>query len=274
MNQNNPLKQYFRRPAIYLALPSKGKYYQPGVVNIPPNDELPVYPMSSIDEMTIKTPDGLFNGDAVVRVIKSCIPDILDPWQLNSIDLEAVIVAIRAASGDGKIEINSSCPRCEEQGTYTINLMGVLAEKREINFDDPLKIRDLEIKFRPLPYSVINKNSIEQFNLQRTVAMIDSVGEEQRQEILNKAIEDMNSLTYKILTQTIEHIKTPETTVTEPEFITEFLINTDSQTNNTIREYSIALREKNDTRPLKITCQSCNHEYQQSLLLNFSDFFE
>jgi hypothetical protein len=105
MLANNPLKQYFRRPSMYFKLPSNGKYYEAGVVNIPENHELPVYPMTAIDEMTVRTPDGLFNGAAIVDLIKSCVPNVLNPWKLNSVDLDAVIIAVMAASSDGVMEI-------------------------------------------------------------------------------------------------------------------------------------------------------------------------
>lgn len=59
---NNPLQQYFRRPAIYIKLPSDGRYYSDGILSMPENHELPVYPMTAIDEITAKTPDALFNG--------------------------------------------------------------------------------------------------------------------------------------------------------------------------------------------------------------------
>jgi hypothetical protein len=76
---NNPLTQYFRQPAVYVKLPSGGKYYSEGAIVMPANQELPVYPMTAIDEITYRTPDALFNGNAVVNVIKSCIPNIVDP---------------------------------------------------------------------------------------------------------------------------------------------------------------------------------------------------
>jgi hypothetical protein len=62
MVDNNPLRQYFRRPSIYFRLPSDGRYYDASVVSMPPNRELPVYTMTAIDEMTVRTPDALFNG--------------------------------------------------------------------------------------------------------------------------------------------------------------------------------------------------------------------
>ena len=40
---NNPLKQYFRRPAIYLKLPSEGKYYPVDAIDLPENKELDIW---------------------------------------------------------------------------------------------------------------------------------------------------------------------------------------------------------------------------------------
>ena len=62
---NNPLTQYFRQPAIYVKLPSNGQHYPEAALNMPANNELPVYPMTAIDEITYRTPDALFNGNAV-----------------------------------------------------------------------------------------------------------------------------------------------------------------------------------------------------------------
>ncbi len=67
---NNPLKQYFRRPAVYMKLPSAGKDYEPGVIDMPETGELPVYPMTAIDEITTRTPDALFNGTALVELVR------------------------------------------------------------------------------------------------------------------------------------------------------------------------------------------------------------
>ena len=52
---NNPLTQYFRQPAVYVKLPSGGKYYSEGSIVMPANQELPVYPMTAIDEIAYKT---------------------------------------------------------------------------------------------------------------------------------------------------------------------------------------------------------------------------
>ena len=107
---DNPLSNYFRRPSIYIKLPSEGKFYPPGMLDMPPNEEIPVYPMTAIDEISYRTPDALFNGSAVVNVISSCVPNIKDPWAMPSIDLDTVLSAIRIASYGHTLEIETTCP--------------------------------------------------------------------------------------------------------------------------------------------------------------------
>lgn len=271
---DNPLKPYFRVPTIYFKLPSEGKYYAPGVVNIPPNGELPVYPMTTRDEMSIRIPDGLYNGSSVVEVIKNCIPGILDPWKLNSVDLDAVIIAIRAASFDGELEITSVCPACNEEGKYGVDLLVLLAEKANVDYHAPLKMGDLEIYFRPLTYQEINQNSLEQFDIQRLLVQLDDVEDTERKKtMVNDGVKKLNELSNKILCQSIRHIKTPETIVTDRNFIQEFVDECDSKTGKAILDHSAELKKRNENRPLKMTCVNCSHKYDQPLVLNFTDFF-
>jgi hypothetical protein len=274
MLANNPLKQYFRRPCLYFKLPSEGKYYLPGVVDIPVNGELPVYPMTAIDEMTIRTPDGLFNGSAVIDLIKSCIPNILDPWKLNNVDLDATLIAIRAAANDGKMSIDSECPSCHEKTEYEINLMPMLANMKDVNYSQVLKIRELEIKFKPLTFEDTNKNGSDQMDIQRSLMNLDSYPDEEKQIEMNKTLKKLSEMVIKVVSDTIDYIRTPELTVTEKEYIIEFLNNCDRETNNTIKDYSIKLREESELKPINVNCPQCQHEYQQKIVLNVTDFFD
>jgi hypothetical protein len=210
----------------------------------------------------------------MVEVIKSCIPAIKNPWAICNIDIEAIVVAIRAASIDTDMEVVSTCPECKEESKYGVNLTAILAEKVNIDYNKTLEIGELSIKFRPLTYKEINDNGIKQFAIQRQFASIEDIKDEtQKQKILSNTVDQINGLTHDILVNSIEYVKTPETTVSDRGFIDEFIKNCDSKTNKIIKEYSIALKEKNDTKPLKIKCVSCSHDYKQGLVLNYTDFF-
>ena len=111
MQQNtNPLNKYLRQPEIYVKLPSNGKYWPPGSLEMPISGELPVLPMSTRDEIMVNTPDALLNGEAVVNMIQSCIPNIRNAWAMPSVDLDTVLIAIRIASYGEKMEYTSTCP--------------------------------------------------------------------------------------------------------------------------------------------------------------------
>lgn len=271
---NNPLRQYFRRPAIYLKLPSGGIGYAPGVINETETGDLPVYPMTAIDEITSRTPDALLNGSAMAELIKSCIPDINDPWAISSTDFDAILVAIKAAANGNNMEITSICPSCKEVADYTINLAGLLASMKAGNYLQPLQINELEIKFRPLTYKEMNQAALGQFEAQRIFEQLESIEDEElRNKKTQEAVKQITELTMELLSQTIEFIKTPNALVTEREYLLDFLTNCDKNMYVAIRDRNAELRESTSIKPLKLKCIHCQHEYEQSFTLNASDFF-
>lgn len=272
--ENNPLRQYFRRPAVYFRLPSGGKNYTTDVIDMPESGELPVYPMTAIDDITTKTPDALFNGTAVAELIKSCVPNIKDPWAVSSNDLDSILLAIRAASLGDTLEIETSCPKCEESGTYGINIVNILASLKPGDYDKVLEVGDLKIKMKPLSYKEMNQAALSQFELQKTILNLENMEDKDQQELLGKdALEKITLLTMKLLTDSIEYIETPNLTVSEKPFILDFLKNCDKNVYIAVRDYSTELKESSAIKPIPITCSACNNEYEQPISLNPTDFF-
>ena len=272
--QNNPLKQYFRRPAIYLKLPSGGTLYSPSVLTIPESGELAVYPMTAIDEISAKTPDALYNGTAMVDIIKSCIPDIKDPWAINSIDLDAILIAIRSAAGGNDMSVSSECPNCKELAEYSVNLIGILGQLKSADYDTELVLNELSIKFRPLTYKEMNDAGTGQIEAQRMFMQLEKEEDETvRMKKTQQALKFITDVTMRILSQTITHIKTPSAFVQEGEYILDYLQNCDRDTYIAIRDYNTNLKAQTEIKPLKIRCMHCQHEYEQPFTLNTSDFF-
>jgi hypothetical protein len=272
---NNPLKQYFRRPAIYIKLPSKGKYYTPDVLNYPETEEIPVYPMTAIDEITTKTPDALFNGNVIVDLIKSCIPDIKDPWKINNIDLDTILIGIKVASTGNSLELDSQCPACQNKATYAIDLNFVLSGLTSPDYEEKLEVLELKLKFNPLDYNDINQANLAQFDLQRLLLSVEqekdaSIKEQKSQE----GLKTITELSIKLIAKTIEYVETPDGhRVDNKEFIEDFLRNCSRDTFNAIKEHNANLKEKTNLKPLALQCGECNHQYEQPFTLNVSDFF-
>lgn len=273
---NNPLRQYFRRPSVYMKLPSGGAGYPEGSIEMPENGELAVYPMTAIDEITARTPDALFNGTAVIELIRSCIPAIKDPWSVSNVDLDAVLVAIKAASSpNGEMEIESICPKCEELSSYKINLAGLLTGLSSPNFNVPLEIGDLKITFRPLSFREVNEASVRQFELQRVFNQLENEeDDEKKAKLMQEGLQKITSLTMELLSKSIVAIQTPTMPVTETSYILDFLQHCDRNIYIQIRDHSAKIRQDSELKPMTIKCTNCSNEYDQTITLNPTDFFE
>ena len=275
MNPNNPLKQYFRQPAIYVKLPSQGKNYPQGTINLTPTGELPVYPMTAIDEITYRTPDALYNGQATVNVIQSCVPDIKDAWAVPATDLDTLLVAIRIATYGHDMEFGTACPACKHTSEQTIDLRTVLDSLKPANYTETIKSGDMEIYFRPLNYKNMNDNNAMQYENQKLLELLpdSEMPDANKISALSDALKKITEITINALSQSIVAIKTPQSLVSEPEYIKELLKNCDRQLFNQIRDFIISLKSQSEMQPLKLVCSDCKHEYEQTITLDMSSFF-
>lgn len=273
---HNPLKQYFRQPAIYIRLPSGGQFWGEGSLQLPINQEFPVLPMTAIDEITYRTPDALYNGQAVVSVIESCLPNVKDAWQCPTVDLDTILVAIRIASFGHSMSMTTKCPKCSNEADYEVDLRNILDNLKPADYSRIVELPEMQIYFKPLSYKQTTDNSIRQFEEQKVLNVIpdSDLKEEEKLARLNQAVSKLTELTVDTLSQCISMIRTPSAQVVEPEFIYEFLKNASSQTFNLIRDHVIALRESNEIRPLKIVCSECGNNYDQAITLDQASFFE
>ena len=179
---SNPLQKYFRQVKNYMRLPSKGKFYPAGVLDMPATGELPVYAMTAKDELLFKTPDALMNGQATVDVIQSCVPNIKNAWAMPAADLDAVLIAIRQATYGSKMDFVSVCPHCNTKNEHSIDL-GVLSVQIQCpDFNTSVLVDDLELFLKPQNYKEFNRASIENFEQQRILAVVsdETMSEEEK----------------------------------------------------------------------------------------------
>ena len=275
MNPNNPLNQYFRQPAIYIKLPSGGNYYPPGAIEMTQTGDIPVLPMTAIDEITYRTPDALFSGQAVVNVIQSCIPNIKDAWAIPSVDIDTILVAIRIATYGHNMEFATTCPKCNHVADYGIDLRTVLSELKAPDYSQPIKNGDIEIFFKPMTYKNLSDNNKIQYDEQRIFQSIPTEGDVDPKQVsaMSAALQKMTEITVTALSQSIMTIKTPSALVSEPEYIIEFMKNCDRTIFNRIQEYVIEHKAEAEMKPLSITCAECQNVYNQTITLDMTNFF-
>lgn len=279
MSENNPLQKYFRQPAIYVQLPSGGKGYPPGTLDMPTNGEIPIYPMTAMDEIIMRTPDALFNGVSNIKLFKSCVPNILDPWEIPNTDLDLLLTSIRIASYGHEMEMTVRCPHCQDEMEYTMDLRQVVDSIKSPDYNRSLNVDSLEIYFKPLSYKQVNDTARKQFEnnklLELTGSETNEMTEDQRLNALGLALEEITRLSNDNLASSITAIKTPETMVEEPEYIKDFLNNASKKVYDAIRDHLISIRDNTTMKPLHIKCNNaeCGKEFDTPYTLDQANFF-
>lgn len=272
----NPLSAFFRQPKIYISLPSNGKYYSPGSLDITENGEYPVYAMTAKDELLFKTPDALLNGSATVEVIKSCVPNIKDPWKMPSIDLDAVLIAIRLATYGAEMEVTTTCPSCGEEEDKAADLRQLLDNLRNLEFEDKIEIgKDMLVFIKPMAYSEISKASIKTLEQQRVFTIVndENIPEEEKLKMFQVSFVKLTEITLDVVCDCISKIETSNGSTDNPEYIKEFLANTDKKVFEKINEHVQSMQVKSKMKALDTKCGHCEHEYKLEVSFDQSDFF-
>jgi len=275
VSTGNPLAKHFRQPTIYIKLPSEGAWYDDSVITIPENGEIPVYPMTALDEITYRTADALFNGEAVTTVIKSCVPLFKDAEKISTQDLDTVLISIRLASFGHEMEFTSKCPECNEQNDLALDLREIMGRIQKADFTTQLKFGDVEIYFRPLTLKEQNENNTEQFEDQKIMESVPTMegSEEEKLKLLQKAFNNISKLTLRAIAKSISMIKSGDDIVVETHHISEYIENCPTKDFEKIREKIAKIRESSEMKPLHIVCNDCKHEYTTPFTLNVANFF-
>ena len=252
----NPLEKYYRQPAIYIKLPSKGKYYTKEVYTPTETGEIPVLPMTAKDELAFKTPDAMINGQATVDVIKSCVPNLKDPWKMVNYDTDVVLLAIRIATYGENMDIGFRVPVVNDEQSHTLILPELLEQLGRIEIEDETTTsKGFKIQIQPLNYKTLTKIQIARFEQQKMYGTIDSssMTEEEKQSAFGKSFATLNMVNFSLLVDSIKAITTPGgDTVIDRAQIIEFCNKTDSKTINEIQDKLSELRLQAQMAPLKI----------------------
>lgn len=277
----NPLGKYFRQPKVYIRLPSQGKFYDPGALEMTETGEFPVFAMTAKDELSMKTPDALLNGQATVDTIQSCIPNIKNAWAMPSIDLDAVLTAIRIASMGETMDMTITVPNTNLEHTYTVDLRRVLDTFQEITYENVVYVNDMAIHLKPLSYKTFTQNAIKSFEEQRIFSIVndENMSDEQKVEMFSKSFSKLTSMTVNVVAQGIEKIVVEEQTVVNPLHIQEFINNADTKFYNAIMDHMETQKKKFEIQPLQIDsteeqlAAGAPKQFDLPVVLDASNFF-
>lgn len=275
IGQSNPLAQFYRQPKLYVTLPSKGRFYPNGTLDVSDNQEYAVFAMTAKDELMFKTPDALLSGQSTVEIIKSCIPAIKDPWQMPSIDMDFCLMAIRVASYGNNMEINAICPKCGDNNPYDINLTDWMGKFSQFNYQETISADPLIVHIRPYSYKEITKVSLKTMEQQRLVniASDDSISDEEKLDRFGKGFVNLTSLSVELVANCITKIETPNGPTTDQTQIREFISNCPTEIFSKISDHITSIKNEIELPPQHVKCTGCENEFDVPVTMDQSNFF-
>lgn len=277
-NSTNPLTKHFRQPQIYMKLPSEGRWYPPGALVMPITKELPIYAMTAKDELTFQTPDALLNGQSTVDVIQSCVPNIKNAWEMPSVDVDAVLIAIRQATYGSRMEFVSLCPHCQTKNENAVDLSVLSSKITCPDFSQTLNVDGLELYLKPQSYRDFNKSSIQNYEQQRILAVVsnENLSEEEKVQKFNSMFSKLLDLTINQVSQCVAAIKTSDgISVEDRQYIDEFFRNCNRDVWDVVKSRLEFLSNQTPLKNLDLVCENeeCKKSYTSPLLFEQASFF-
>ena len=274
MSQPNPLQKYFRQPKLFISLPSKGLYYAPGAFQGDYNS-VPIFAMTGMDEILMRTPDALFNGEATMKVIESCCPFVKKAKYIPSIDVDMFLLAIKMATFGEKLSTTHVCQNCGTENDYEFDLKVFVDYFNQLKFVNNVEINsEISIKIKPLTYEQVSYFNLENFKLQKTLAQVDTLEEEEKRiETIDSVFNDLSELQLTLFLASIESIQAEGQTVTDQEFIVEYLKNVDREIYNKIKQKLEKNKEAWNLPKQDTQCANCGTVNKIDIVLDQSNFF-
>lgn len=282
IQDHNPLKKYFRQPKLFITLPSQGEYYPLNAIEMTKTGELPVYAMTAKDELSMKTPDALLNGQATVDLIQSCIPNIKDAWKMPSIDLDLALIAIRIATYGENLDITTKIPNIGVEKEYTVDLRKILQQLSAATYENFIEINGMQVYLRPLTYKEFTEASLKTFEEQRIFRLVNdqNIPDHEKLAKFSESFSKLTRMTVGMITNSIAKIVADDVEVTDQRFIKDFIDNADKEFYNQITDHLEIQKSKFQIKPLKVVSEpeeveaGAPAEFEVPITFDQSNFFE
>ena len=278
----NPLTSLMRQPKIYIRLPSNGRYWAEGSLDLSPNGEYAVYSMTARDELLLKTPDALLNGQAMVDVVEHCVPSIKNAWEIPSIDLDVILIAIRMATYGEKMDTTVNIG--EEDLSYTIDLRMLMDQLLDtVTWDERINVgTEIALFIQPVNYKVISQTSIQNFETQKIMRLVNdsSLSEEEKIVTFRESFKKLTDISVGIINNSVFRVESSAGTTDDRSDILEFMDNCDKSVFDAIKQRLDHLKEVNSLKPIKVRATpemlaaGSTEEIEIPLIFDPANFFD
>lgn len=272
MTSINPLLSKVKLPGRVFQLPSKGLFYEPGILKDTVKDgEIQVKPMSALAELKVRSADLLISTKIIREICEECIPEILQPEKLLSADVDAIFLFL-IASTYGNEKIIKSIHDCDNAKLhdYSINLEPILSNPN-----------NSQLAHRDISYYVKLDNDQHVFLKPPTfldavdIVMLRNMIDQKTANGESITSVDLSEIMVKDLLAVIKSVSAdsdPNNLVTDKKFIEEWIRTISKNYMERISDTAMKASEWGFNFDVKLKCKDCGSEYTHQMELNPVNF--
>lgn len=256
---NNPLLQKVRLPGRTFQLPSRGAMYSNGELEVnTKNGEIHVHPMSALTEINLKNPDLLFNGKALVEVVKECVPSIKKPLDLYGRDVDALLFFLRLVTygSEYRIEVKHDCENAK-QHSYTVDLDQIVSTMKQL---DPTVIEAKRVVTLPTGQKVYTRP----MKYEDVIALFHHT--EGKKDLTEADIKELAVTNLKCMIEKVDE-------TTDQNHIEGWIRALTTPMVNRITEAAGELNDWGPEQIVTLKCRDCGEDMKVELPLNPVSFF-
>jgi hypothetical protein len=260
-----------------MKLPSGTSYYAPGAITFTDMGEVGIMPMTGKDELILKNPDALLNGEALVEIIRSCVPAVSDPRLLLTNDIDALITAVRYATYNDALETELACPECKHNNLFKLDLQYSLDNMAFLDSEYVVNLESgLSVFVKPYGFPELLKGLHAQFEQGKLTRAIESetISEEERLKLFSVAFKELSLITYSLMVNSVVKVvdESQNIDVSDKNDIKEFLQNIDKKSSDQISDLIKKINQIGIKRSFIAHCEKCNHEWESEVDFNPVNF--
>lgn len=286
------LNKYYRVPKISVNLPSNGKFYKDGEITFGMDGSLPVRGMTAKDELMLKSPDALLNGECLVHIIRSCVPEIKNPKKLLAPDVEAILLGIFFASYGPNLDFKATCPKCEKDSEFKVSIRNILDRMDQIPFPASIDldlgvVEDVPTTFKvhvkPYTFETNTKHQLAVFEQSKMLQVLanEDIEDDKKLESFNRCFEKIVQMKFDNVVTCIDHIDVIESvngedsikTIYNAEELSNFVFNAEKSLVDPIVEKVDSLNVTGINNDFEAECTHCQNVWTAKVEFNPVNFF-
>jgi hypothetical protein len=238
--------------------------------------------MTAIDEISMQNPDELLNGEALVNIIKSCVPSIPNPRNLCNVDAELIFLAIKYATYGKDVEHTHTCSNCKEQADYNIDMNHILEKFPDIDDIPPIEHEDLKIFVTPPKLDSLTRLALMEVEQARILSSMSSVQEKEGDDDAREmemakqfavSFRKVSKQNVDLLISAIDRIETPDTVVRDIQSIEEFMNNVPADIVKKVNTIvNSVVPDLSEISTFEFTCEACDNVEKVTFDMNPVNF--